>query len=33
MSVAYVVTDDGPFVIAVAHTSRRPAYWLKRILR
>jgi toxin ParE1/3/4 len=32
ISVAYLVAPDGsPFVIAVAHTSRRPAYWLDRL--
>ena len=27
----YRVLEDGPQVVAVAHTSRRPGYWLDRV--
>lgn len=32
-SLVYVDDDDAIVVIAVAHTSRRPKYWLGRIAR
>jgi toxin ParE1/3/4 len=32
-SVAYIVTYDVVQVIAVAHMSRKPGYWLRRVRR
>ena len=32
-AVAYVVQRDRVVVLAVAHTRRRPDYWIKRIKR
>jgi plasmid stabilization system protein ParE len=32
-SLPYIVVGDGVIVLAVAHNSRRPRYWLKRVKR
>ena len=32
-AIPYVVTDEEIVIVAVAHVSRRPLYWLKRIPR
>ncbi|MEJ7764794.1 MAG: type II toxin-antitoxin system RelE/ParE family toxin [Acidimicrobiales bacterium] len=29
--LAYLVTDEGVYVLAVAHDRRRPAFWRKRL--
>lgn len=29
-AIPYQITDDDIIVLALAHTSRRPGYWLKR---
>jgi hypothetical protein len=30
-AIAYLVRDDDVVVLAMAHTRRKPAYWIRRV--